>query len=226
MVFSDSYVKTTTTSSAASVGIVWRAWNDTTTIKVKMIQATDSTWSCWVQTSTGTTANTYYVREEYDSAASVWSGWCPNGSVIKVQMIPAPQLTEEQVAARARQAEEQRLAREEAERKRKEAEEKAEKLLQEHLNEEQQKEYQEQQAFHVVTASGRRYQVRRGISGNVYEIKAEQDGKVKELKKFCIHPHISVPAADNMLAQKLLLETNEAEFERVANVTQLARDAG
>jgi hypothetical protein len=33
---------------------------------------------------------------------------------------------------------------------------------------------------------------------------------------------ITVPYADNMLAQKLWIETSEAEFRRVANITQLA----
>ena len=39
-------------------------------------------------------------------------------------------------------------------------------------------------------------------------------GKIKTL---CAHPTVRVPDADNMLAQKLYLESNEEEFLRIAN---------
>jgi hypothetical protein len=44
------------------------------------------------------------------------------------------------------------------------------------------------------------------------------DDKGSIVGRYCIHPR-DVPAPDAMLAQKLWLENNEAEFLRVANFT-------
>jgi hypothetical protein len=41
------------------------------------------------------------------------------------------------------------------------------------------------------------------------------------VKRYCIHADSRLPYEDQMLAQKMLLEANEAEFLRVANMTQL-----
>lgn len=37
-----------------------------------------------------------------------------------------------------------------------------------------------------------------------------------------IHPDRLVPTADNLVAQKMLLESDEAAFRRTANITKLA----
>ncbi len=47
------------------------------------------------------------------------------------------------------------------------------------------------------------------------------DDKGQERVSYCIHPVEDVPAADKALAQKLLLETDEAAFLATANATQL-----
>jgi hypothetical protein len=44
----------------------------------------------------------------------------------------------------------------------------------------------------------------------------------KPVERLCIYASGDVPEEDSMIAQKLLLEANEAEFLRVANRTALA----
>jgi hypothetical protein len=95
----------------------------------------------------------------------------------------------------------------------------AEILLTESLTAAQAAELQQTNAFHLTTIAAdgtrRRYRIRRGRAGNVDQL--DDAGRV--LKRLCIHPTLAVPDADTMLAQKLLLETDEATFLRVANHT-------
>jgi hypothetical protein len=99
-----------------------------------------------------------------------------------------------------------------------EAEARAESLLKRHLADGQRAEYEMDRSFHVVTGTGRRYRLRHGWAGNVEEV----DAAGKRLRRYCIHPRIGVPCPDNLLAQKLLLEADEPEFHRIANVTPIA----
>jgi hypothetical protein len=93
------------------------------------------------------------------------------------------------------------------------AAEKAEALLRSVLDEDQQRELQEKNHFHVVTRKGNVYQIRRGTHGNVKLI----DPTSKKPKySYCIQPD-GVPAADAMAAQKLALEADEDSFLRIAN---------
>lgn len=66
-------------------------------------------------------------------------------------------------------------------------------------------------SFVVEGSAGGRYQLRVGRSGNVQR---EHDGKVT---RFCIHPVEAVPDADTVLAQVLLLWTDEPAFNAIAN---------
>ncbi len=83
------------------------------------------------------------------------------------------------------------------------------------LDDNQTEEYNTLKTFHVVGASGRRYRIGYGHAGNV----AELDNEGKAIVKFCIHASIHMPVPDTMLTQKLLLETNEEEFRKIANQT-------
>jgi hypothetical protein len=93
------------------------------------------------------------------------------------------------------------------------AAQRAKALLLEHLTEEQRREYEEQQYFHVLGQGGRMYRIKHGSAGNVYRIGL--DGNVEA--KFCIHAVDSVPHEDNMLSQMLLLMYDEERFLTVAN---------
>jgi hypothetical protein len=65
--------------------------------------------------------------------------------------------------------------------------------------------------FVVYTKSGRAFQIRRGRARNIIEVNTK--------RTYCCHPVDNVPDADSMLSQKLLLETDEHEFLRLANVS-------
>jgi hypothetical protein len=88
-------------------------------------------------------------------------------------------------------------------------------LLKECLSAEQLKVFEEKQQIPVYTKKGNLYIINKGTSGNV-----ERVMKDKRVERFCIHPIDNVPEYDTMLAQKMLLETNEDEFRKVANITR------
>jgi len=109
-----------------------------------------------------------------------------------------------------------RLARERAEAEK--AMNRAEALLQEALNAKQREELAQKGFFSldVLNQNGQRrqYRIRRGRSRNVQQVDPVSGNVLKHL---CAHPRELVPDADTMLAQKLMLETAEAEFLRIAN---------
>jgi hypothetical protein len=106
-----------------------------------------------------------------------------------------------------RHTEEVRLAKEEA-RKR------ARTLLMQSLTRDQQRSLEERQYFDL-KIGGKHYRIRQGTHGNVRLVQGDQ-----EMVSYCAQPD-DVPAEDAMLAQKLMLETDEAAFLRVANARQL-----
>jgi hypothetical protein len=97
----------------------------------------------------------------------------------------------------------------------------ARKLLLSMLNVDQQKELEEKNHFHLTvhdrSGSMRVYRIEHGYAGNVKLLGV--DGQ--PVKRYCIHADSRLPFEDQMLAQKLMLEANEAEFLRIANMTQL-----
>ncbi len=100
----------------------------------------------------------------------------------------------------------------EAEVLRDQADKRAEQLLLAHLSPEQQRDWRRAQYFELITKGGR-YRLYKGWAGNVALI--GENGA--EISRYCIHPREVIPEADNLLAQKLMLELEEAEFLRIAN---------
>jgi hypothetical protein len=102
-------------------------------------------------------------------------------------------------------------------------------LLLEHLSETQREEWAAERAFTVHTADGKRaYKIAYGLADNVHLVKADEPPVSKHGRplavgaRFCMHvyhPEGQVPHEDNMLAQKLLLESDEREFLALANVS-------
>ena len=96
-------------------------------------------------------------------------------------------------------------------------------LLDEHLTSSQRLELQTRGYFTVHTFDTfgvvKTYRIRRGRHKNVDRVDAA--GHV--LETYCIHPRISCPEEDTMLAQKLMLECQEETFLDVANVTLQSR---
>src|SRR5512132_278251 len=91
--------------------------------------------------------------------------------------------------------------------RRRQARRRGEALLWAWLSAGQRKQYRARRWFEVRTASGRRYRI---LRGGVVRIDPHGSG-------YCIEATSPVPVADEMLANKLLLETNERRFLATAH---------
>lgn len=113
------------------------------------------------------------------------------------------------------ETEEQKVARELSEIKQKAASQRAEDLLLMILPAKQKQQYLEKGYFDTEIGD-KIYRINKGWSGNVKLIEKE-----KTVASFCIHPEEYLPHADNMLAQYLMLRTDEHKFLAKANKTIL-----
>ncbi len=95
---------------------------------------------------------------------------------------------------------------------RREAGERARILLLDNLSEEQREEYERLESFRVIVGD-RMYRIKRGRVGNIELI--DDEGIVA---RYCVHPEVECPDEDTMLTQKLMLENDEQELLRLANV--------
>jgi hypothetical protein len=91
--------------------------------------------------------------------------------------------------------------------RRRQARLRAEALLWAWLSPAQRKQYRTRRWFEVTTSSDRRYRVLRGAV-----VRVDPRGSA-----YCIEAASSVPVADEMLANKLLLETDERRFLATAH---------
>jgi len=198
---------------------VWRGWVQSSCDNC----TTDTAWRIWVDSaSTASTGSVTYdatwvnwVRDAHDwQVRSTRNAQAANAA----RQLARPVETAEQRMAREaadvkRRADEALRMKAEVEKKAK-AKVRAKKLLQDHITKEQ-RESLEKHGFFEVVVAGKTYRIRQGTHGNVRLI---ENGK--EVKSFCIQPNY-VPDEDAMLAQKLLLETDEASFLKIANATRL-----
>ena len=116
-----------------------------------------------------------------------------------------------------------RVAWEERERaiaqQRSESQKRAEVLLQESLSSRQREEYATKGHFTLVvkdpaTGEHRHYRIRNGRHGNLDRL----DSSGRLVATYCVHPTVACPSEDNMLAQKLMLESGmEEDLLRIAN---------
>jgi hypothetical protein len=219
-----------TTSTAGNTNAIWLGWNQGTSSAITTATSVTDPWSLWTNSLyTNSTAVTTITT----ATATAWNNWYGQLQVRQLAGQPVtrenwpPPMTEEQRALRAtqdaeraRQAalDQERWARENAERlaKQKASDERALRLLTRLLNEAQKRELERDGCFVVTAPSGNRYRIDKGRSGNVKRI----DATGQWIESFCIHQQEAVPVYDTMLMQKLLIETHEAEFRRVANITQ------
>jgi hypothetical protein len=91
--------------------------------------------------------------------------------------------------------------------RRRQARLRAEALLWAWLSPAQRSQYRARRWFEVTTTSGRRYRI---LRGGVVRVRPRGSG-------YCIEATSSVPVADEMLANKLLLETDERRFLATAH---------
>jgi hypothetical protein len=177
--------------------------------------------------STAVTTGWFDIEERCTAAANAaWysTGWqdCDHATIRQYGRVRE---TPEQAAERAAKAELARQAQAIEDAKRKvftdTAKARARKLLFSMLNADQQKELDEKNHFHLTVhsrdGSMRVYRIEHGYAGNVKLLGL--DGQ--PVKRYCIHADSRLPYEDQMLAQKLLLETNEEHFLKTANMTQL-----
>jgi hypothetical protein len=199
---------------------VFRAWTSSTT--------SATTLDIWPVLDTGTGSSvTWATTGNTAIANSVWTttAWqMPTHT--QVRWTPqVVQRTPEQIAEAAAKAELARQERIKEEAKTKifkdAAKVRARNLLMQMLNADQKKELEEKNHFHLTvhdrSGSMRVYRIEYGYAGNVKLLGT--DGQ--PVKRYCIHADYRLPYEDQMLAQKMLLEANEKEFLRIANMTQL-----
>jgi mRNA-degrading endonuclease RelE of RelBE toxin-antitoxin system len=98
----------------------------------------------------------------------------------------------------------------------KEAEARAKETLKECLDEEQVEMLEKDSFFLVEVKSGNKYRIRKGRTRNIERI--DKDNKIVE--HLCVHPKIQCPDYDTMLTQKLMLEENEEDLRKVANISR------
>jgi hypothetical protein len=198
-------------SGTVSNGYIFNNWCSEMTNSTS-----DNTWQIWAGSTTSSGTITCSTTND------TWNSWIRIGSsrIISPErrVLTAEEIRAEEVArAEAQEALRRRSIAMEAEarvreEKAREAAARAETLLLSILSERQREELHRDKAF-VVEGRHARYRIRRGWSGNVDVI--GRDGRIQ--RRLCAHPVIHVPNADNMAAQKLMLETNEDEFLRIAN---------
>lgn len=199
---------------AEMTGDTWTAWNIQYVANSITLATTNITTNAITY---GTAANTATITvvENWDDT---WGEW------IRVQ--DADNLTRDEriardaAAGRANVELRERYQREQDARLREElvAKDKAIVLLKSCLTKQQLEEYEKKKHFHLHVGD-KVYRIEQGSHGNVKLI--GKDGKVK--RSFCIQPR-GVPEGDAMLAQKLLLQTNEKGFYESANVTEYDKE--
>jgi hypothetical protein len=200
----------------ASPNLAWVKWTNTASASYvsSAIQDAERAWGLWTDAGTSATTSITWNRWVHDAeqARAVIANMA---YAVGQQQQRGPIETAEQ-RMRREAAEVKRAAEQKADGERRvKAQKRAKKLLQDCLTPEQLKCYEEHQFFDVVI-DGKTYRIRQGTHGNVRLLDKDKDGKVKEVRSFCIQPG-GVPDEDAMLSQKLLLEANEAEFLRIAN---------
>ena len=98
-----------------------------------------------------------------------------------------------------------------------EADQKSIALLKEWLTPEQLKDFEQKEAFEVIgNATGKRYRIHKCRSFGVYELGRGHDFVYSRL---CLVPENALAYGDIMLAQKIMLETNEVRALAIANRT-------
>lgn len=180
----------------------WESWMTTTSS-----DATGTTADVWVDWcgSTGTLTTTSTATGE-----TAWTGWITHDQVRRSDLRPVfTQAREPSKEARkaAKRAERLRVL------KHRLATRRARQLLQANLNKDQRKQFKKHGWF-FVDGNKSRYRVKKGRVANVEVLEANNTVK----HRLCAHPGASVPDFDTMLAQKLMLENQEDEFLRLANI--------
>jgi hypothetical protein len=165
----------------------------TSTTYTLMQQQTNATWITWNSVYASNTATT----------GQQWIAWNQEAwQQLQVRL-------DEQERQRLRDIEVLRAQYQAAEAERAAADLRAKEALKRELDPVQREELEKTRSF-ILRTEKRIYRIR--IQNTVEEL--DKDSRV--IARFCIHPD-RVPAHDAALAQKLMLEADEASFHRIAN---------
>ena len=212
----------------------WQGWQGTaTTINTASSNyiVLNSAWGQW-NSAIQTGAN-------YTITQNIWNAWYPQQVGDEIVNIPHDVITNQTwdtwVAENVEESDKRQAAREAYNQVQQErlrvaalqqanriaAEAKAKALLFEHLTLDQQAMWNAHNLFEK-EINGERYKFIYGTHGNVSKLR---DGKTVE--RFCIAPIAPhdggfLPVEDVVLAQMLLLMSDEPDFRRIANVTPIA----
>lgn len=172
-------------------------------------------FSIWVASdaTTSTTADTWYIWNTTSATTSAIT--TTDNSNIYIKWVEEHAASVEEIIRREHAAKRARLQAIREQRRKRIKELRAKRLLKQHLDEEQLKMLADKDHFYVRAHSGKLYRIRKGRSGNVEQM---HDDSERVHKVLCAHPNVYCPNYDTMLAQKLMLETDEAAFLAVANV--------
>lgn len=191
----------TTTLTSGTAASVWTNWNRTYVVTSTLTNDTSSCSAC-----TTLIVDPWLAwNRTYAATPSI-----TDGLVVRTAETP------EQAAARERRRIADRDRSIQIEGERALARDRAQRILQENLTDAQREELAQNGHFTLTVHAGeerRLYRIKRGRSRNVQQV--DDNGRV--LKTLCAHPGIACPDEDTMLAQKLMLETQEREFLRIAN---------
>lgn len=151
-----------------------------------------TTWNVWFNDAASTATTFWSDWNNTTSATStdIWPSWVADAEAQWVYV--APREPSAEVV---------------------EAKQKAAAILDRHLTEDQRAQLARDRFFVVRGSKGRNYRINHGRARNVVEVDAEG----KAVAHLCAHPGIACPDEDTMLAQKLMLETDEDSFLAVAN---------
>lgn len=114
-------------------------------------------------------------------------------------------------------SEAERAAQRERKEQRKAASRTARLLLLSILDDEQAQEFERRSRIFVDGSDGRRYMIKKGRQHNVFVV----DARGRALEELCGHVAPYIPDEDNMLAQKLHIETDAHGFRQVCNIWDL-----
>lgn len=173
----------------------------------------------YASSSTASDNSTWYIWNDQTSSSTCWQTWSSGttaGNTFVAQgdqpVVWVAPSTEELSAI---EQDRQRFAHEmeEREQRRKESNARAEALLKSLLTDDQRRSLEQMKQFAIRSQTGKPYRIRLSGSMNVDEL--DEQGKV--LHTYCLVPKENLPLHDNLAIQKLMLETAEADFLRIAN---------
>lgn len=183
---------------------------------------TGETWYSWT-----TGSSTTNVQECNVISNGVWTIWVYGSSdPIYIQgpleVEPSKEVTEQLVEQARQLAEERERARIQKEREAEErrmqeqqAKERAKEFLLELLDAQQKKDFLEKDMFMVMDKLGRWWRIENKFSGNLVLLGKDQIS----FRRMCVvFKESGIPIYDLMAFQKLSLETNPEEIERIANI--------